>query len=337
MESVADRSSVQVRCYRGDQAGIWKDFLATSNNSTLFHDLDFLSYHPEGKFECHHLLFYQNDDLVALLPAAIVEKSVGKPFLMSPYGASVGGLVLPPRMKVALMLEIIRALQSYASESKLAGIQFRLAPSSYLREPGDLSTFALQLSGFTLDHSSLVFMLPLCRPADELVNQLFSATKRNNVRSSLKQGIHPREVGIEKLDEFYEILVENNSLHEATPTHSKDDLAHLFRLVPQKVRLFMGQHEGREIAGILLFEINDRVATTFYICERQSHKQKIFSPAVLIAHLVKQMAEEGFRYLDLGPSISDTHCNSGAVFFKESLGAEGFARQTWTWVNPQPY
>ena len=76
--------------------------------------------------------------------------------------------------------------------------------------------------------------------------------------------------------------------------------------------------------------LNNIVANTFYICESAAHK-KLCGPAVLIAHIIEQMAIEGFRYLDLGPSVSDVQFNEGVVFFKEGFGARGFCRETWRW------
>jgi hypothetical protein len=334
MESVAKEPGLRFQRYQTHNAGAWKNFLLNSNNGTLFHDLDFLAYHAEGKFEVHHLMIYQGDTLVALLPAAIVEKEPGRRFLQSPYGASVGGFVLPAKLKVATTLEMVRGLQAYARQESLAGIEMRLPPSSYLREPNDLLPFILQISGFTLKHSSLVFMASLHGPREGLADRLLSATKRKNVRSNLRKGVFPREVDPGKLADFYALLLDNWSRHNAVPTHSYSELQNLFQLVPGKLRLFLCQHEGIEIAGVLVFILNEVVANTFYLCELQSLKQDLRGPAVLNSHLIDRMAEEGFRYLDLGPSISDAHYNEGAVYFKEQMGAQGFARQTWCWANP---
>ena len=333
MEPPSQETALRFECYEARDAKTWKEFLAQSNNGTLFHDLDFLAYHPEGKFETHHLMIYQDKTLVALFPAAIVEKSPGHRVLQSPYGASIGGCVVSAKLKVGIALEIVGGLQAYAQRMNLTGIELRLAPNSYMREPNDLFSFTLQIKGFHLEHSSLVFMVPLHGPREGLVNRLLSATKRHNVRSSLKKGLFVREVDQGKLTDFYAILIENHSRHGTTPTHTLAELENLFQLVPGKLRLFLCQQDGVEIAGILVFILNEITANTFYVCERQSFKREFYAPAVLHAYLIDKMAEEGFRYLDLGPSISDTHHNQGTVFFKESMGAQGFSRETLSWTN----
>ncbi|MFI5263453.1 MAG: GNAT family N-acetyltransferase, partial [Candidatus Kapaibacterium sp.] len=59
-------------------------------NGTVFHTQQFLAYHNEGKFQFHHLLFYEGKRLVAVLPGGLREN--GKIY-DSPLGASYGSFV----------------------------------------------------------------------------------------------------------------------------------------------------------------------------------------------------------------------------------------------------
>jgi hypothetical protein len=45
-----------IRPYGPEDADAWKAFLRDSNNGTLFHDLEFLAYHPRGKYDFRHLV-----------------------------------------------------------------------------------------------------------------------------------------------------------------------------------------------------------------------------------------------------------------------------------------
>jgi hypothetical protein len=44
-----------IRLYRQQDVGAWRAFLHDSNNATLFHDLDFLGYHPPDRYDFRHL------------------------------------------------------------------------------------------------------------------------------------------------------------------------------------------------------------------------------------------------------------------------------------------
>lgn len=319
---------ITVKRYQPEQAEEWKKFLAESNNGTLFHDLDFLSYHEAGKFDTHHLMFYQRGKLVSLLPAAIVTEVDGRRFLNSPYGASVGGVVISFRSRLHSVLSILDALKSYVKEIDLDGIEMRISPNIYLIQPNDIVGFGLTLSSFRLTNRWLTFVLPLDLPVEELL----SKKKRYDVRSNIKKGLNPREVGIEGLDPFYDLLTETMSRHRSTPTHQKNELMDILKKVPGRIRLFLCAHEGKEIAGVLVFMLNDSAAYTFYICESYEFRN-MCGPAVLIAHIIERLAQEGIKYLDLGPSASTTGMNKGVMFFKEGLGANGFCRDLWRWES----
>lgn len=323
-------ASISIGVYDPKYAPKWKAFLEASNNGTLYHDLDFLAYHPPERFNTHHLICYDEEDIVALLPAAILTEQDGRRILASPYGGSVGGLVLPREMPTTVALKLVKTLQSYVKGAGLDGMEMRIGPDVYSAKPNDLQGFALMANGFRLTRRSLQYMLPLSKPGARIPERLFSDRRRRYVRSELRQGVNPREVDAHDLDSFYVLLHETHDRLGATPTHQDHELADIFRRVPDRARLFLCSYEGAEIAGSVIFMLNERIASAFYINSSAGNKD-FNAPSVLVAHMAECFAEEGVRYLDLGPSASDSHFNSGVVFFKESLGARGFCRDTWRW------
>ena len=323
--------AITVSRYQPSQAAEWKEFLADSNNGTLFHDLDFLEYHPAERFDTHHLMFRHNGNLIALMPAAIVSEPDGRRFLKSPYGASVGGMVLPHGIGVAATLDLVAQLQSYVLRLGLDGIEMRIGPGVYLRRPNYFLDFSLMAKGFRLVKRWLLHIVPMERPRPDLFSEIFSKSKRYDVRANLKKGLKPREVGPDKVDDFYNLLIETQSRHGTLPTHEKHEIIDLFDRVPGRVRLFLCCQGNAEIAGVLVFILNQMVAYTFYICSRYEHRS-LCGPAVLIAHILEILAEEGVKYLDLGPSsFDDLSLNTDVAFFKEGVGGQGFCRDTWRW------
>lgn len=326
------KSDIIIKRYNPSLAPEWKSFLLKSNNGTLFHDLDFLAYHAEGRFDEHHLMFYRSGRLVALLPAAIVSEPDGRNFLKSPYGASVGGFVIPAHVGIETVLDIISSTQSYAGGIGLHGIELRLGPNIYHHEPNSLIDFCLTYHSFRLTRRWLTFVIPLYSSHTHLSGIVYSKSKKYDIRTNLKKGVSPSEADHKKLDEFYDMLLETLSRHNASPTHSKAELQDIFNKVSGRVRLFLCSYNDIEIAGVLVFMLNACTAYTYYICEKDRFK-KMCGPAVLIAYIADQLAREGIEHLDLGPSASTYHLNRGAVFFKEGLGSEGFCRDEWRWES----
>jgi len=317
--------------YQPSEAAEWRAFLAESSNGTLFHDLDFLEYHPPERFDTHHLIFKRNGKLIALLPAAVVTEPDGRSFLKSPYGGSVGGLVLPLGHNAITTLRLVHLLQGYASSLELAGIEMRIGPNIYDKCPNDELSFALTASGFTLTRRWLSHVVVLPSAPAEVLNRLVSGRRRSYVRSALNQGLEVSVAGLDCLPSFYRILEENRAKHSARPTHTLAELQRIFQLTPERVRLFVCKLQGELIAGSLVFELNDRVAYSFYPCH--DHQFERHRPAAVVTVCIAQYyAGQNFRYLDLGPStFDDLSLNEGLARFKEEMGGVGFCRDTWRW------
>lgn len=306
---------------------LWADVLAASPNATLFHDLEFLRYHPPGRFRFHHLVARRDGKPVALVPGGLVGDP---PVFTSPVGASVGGPALAPDLRIGTLLAIIEALQDHAHRAAWRGITLTLAPAVYHPEVADQLGFALFCRGFRLAHRALCQILPLAPGPGSAFEAAFQQRQVTPVRAARRRGVTTVEGGLDCFDAFIGMLDETYQRHGVPPTHSADEIADLIRRLPDRVRITLAIADAMPIAGLLVFHLNRRVATTFYICTSAAHTREN-GAATAIAGLMDRLAESGCRYLDLGPSTSDQHVNPGAVFFKEGLGAVGHCRDRWTW------
>ena len=57
--------------YTPELAARWDDFVSKANNGTIFHTQRFLSYHPDDRFEHHHLIFDDRGKWAGVLPGAV--------------------------------------------------------------------------------------------------------------------------------------------------------------------------------------------------------------------------------------------------------------------------
>jgi len=83
---------MEVIRYENKYLESWEDFVALSNNGTIFHTRKFLSYHPPDRFKDCSLIFREGNSITALLTACLVV-SDEKQTLVSHKGASFGGFV----------------------------------------------------------------------------------------------------------------------------------------------------------------------------------------------------------------------------------------------------
>jgi Acetyltransferase (GNAT) domain len=319
-------SGLTVRPVQPADHRVWNTHVEISNNGTLFHDLDFLSYHSADRFDFRHLIVERDGRIEAVVPGAVRRDGV----FVSPAGASVGGPAVRRSLAAEQALALVEALQNYARAQHWDGLEFALPPPVYHHSPNQLVEFALTLKGFSLTNRALSFLLPLRRGATDHYQALFAQSRRSYVRANRRKGVTTREAGAEAVDAFLELFQETYDRLGTSATHTPSEIVDLLRRLPHRVRLWLAWLGETAIAGSLVFVLNPNVCCTFYICDRLSHRDH-HGVTVLLADLLDTLAQRDFRYLDLGPSASSTHFNRGVVYFKESLGAQAFCRDSWRW------
>lgn len=318
---------ITVRKFEIEDTPAWQAHLKDSYNSTLYDDLIFLAYHPDGKFDLHHLLFYKDDELVAVMPAALADVN-GKRYLKSPFGASAGGPVFRKAARFAEMRDVIVALNNYVSEQGWAGVIMRTAPAIYFEPQTDNLSFILFTNNYRLNKKWLSMIAVLPESFDKLLEKV-PERKQRYFRQAIKHELKFEDCSVKDLDTFYDILLINRSKFNAVPTHTKRDLDYLLNHCGDRVKMFLTRHNDKAWAGAVTFELNNDVAYVFYLChleEGEALRASLFT----FLKLEEYYINKGFRYFDMGPSsFDDMSINEGGVKFKEESGCTGFNRDEW--------
>lgn len=301
----------------------WDEFVLRSNNGTMFHLQKFLDYHSPDKFTFHHLIFLDNEQIVAVLPA-----SLDNGILESPVGASFGSIVTG-EIKFDRAMELVSALLDYGRKNNLKEIRLTAAPLIYEAHPNQNLDFALLWQGFSYETHYISSAVQL-DPTRDIVDR-FQATVRNYVRQTHRNRNMRVEIN-DRYDQFYPIIKKNLSKHGVNPTHSYDDLMRLKGLLPKNLKLFMVYHNDTPIGGSLLFLCNENVALCFY--NMLLYEFAKYKPIHRVMYeVIKYATEEGFRYVDIGVS-QDTSAddpmtpNESLIAFKESFDARTIMRNT---------
>lgn len=307
----------------------WQSFLATSTNGTLFHDLEFLDYHPSERFRFEHLILRQKEKIIALVPGGIVTVD-GDEIFTSPVGASIGGPAVAKGIRTLQALAMAQALQQYALDRHLVGIDITLPPTAWGEGRIEAFPFALYSRGFRLANRWLCQMLDLGSIPPPRFESLFNKKRKGFVRASIRKGMSVCSGGADLFPLFLEVFEDTYARHGKSATHSPDEILSLLERHPERIQLHLAMLGGRCAAGVLLFRVHPRVAYTFYICSSTELAAEQ-GMVLLLAELADLLPEIGVRWLDLGPSCSDGHYNAGVTFFKESLGCLGACRDRWSW------
>lgn len=317
--------SITVTPYSLEKREIWDAFVARSNNGTMFHTQQFLDYHPVGKWNFHHLMFYEGDTLVGVLPAGMTNDST----LWSPVGASYGSIVTLDT-SFERCLAIVDAFIAYCKMNGITDAYLIPPPLIYTLNYDQHIEYAMlfRKADFELHYISHAIEL---KHGTDFLNH-FDATARKTVRKILRE----QSIWIEESTDyatFHEILVENKARHNTTPTHTLADLLRLAELMPDRLKLLMVYKQDVPIAGSLLFLTNQKVVLCFYNMLKYEYEHE--KPIYLIMHETCRWAQEnGYRWVDIGVS-QDTKAEDpmtpslGLITFKERFDSRGILRNTY--------
>ncbi len=316
---------IQVINYEPKFRQIWDEFVEKSNNGTLFHLQAFLDYHPAGKFNFHHLMFLENERLLALLPGGIV----GDKIFWSPVGASYGSLVTEV-LPFEKALHLVDSMMEYFDSNGFKEIFLIPPPIIYNRVITQNIEYAMLYRKFDFELHYISHAIHLKNCADFISS--FDKTARKTIRKILRDG----KIKIQQSDDyptFNEILLRNKAKHNARPTHSLEDMIRLSQLVPNKVRLNMVYYENKAIAGSWLFLCNPKVVLCFYnmLLYEYEHLKPIY---FIMYETVRWAIENGYEWVDIGVS-QDTKADDpmtpaiSLINFKERFNSHGILRSTY--------
>lgn len=311
---------------------LWDRFIDRSMNGTVFHKQQFLRYHPAGRFDFHHLLFFFGSKLVAVLPGGLRE---GGHVFESPLGASYGSFVTED-ISAQMALDVVQGFEEYVRRHSIEEVFLTAPPVIYQPVLTQNLDFALLYRGYAYQRHYISHAIDLRHSGQPF--DRFQSVARKHVRHVTRT--HP-EVWIEEsqpatlrdmLTEFYPILLENKAKYHAKPTHSFDELLQLETLLPDFMKLFLVRVGDEAIAGSLLFLANDRVTLIFYHMLRYAfeHLKPIY---LLMDRVTRWSKEHGYYFVDIGVSQDTSDANPmtpalSLIHFKEKFDSRGVLRST---------
>lgn len=314
--------AIEIIRYSETYKEAWDRFVLSSNNGTIFHLQRFLDYHPKTRFNWHHLLFMEKNNIVAVLPGA----AMGTTF-ESPIGASYGSIVTKA-IDFGTSLDLVDVFSEYCRHNGFERALLTPPPFIYQNVTSQNLEYAFAYRGFAYDKHYISHSIRLDSP--DFVSS-FQSTARRYIHKYLRE----KTLRVEMCDDyeaFYPILVKNKARHGVKPTHTLEELLRLKKLLPENLALFLVYKGSKPIAGSLMFGCNKQVALCFYNMLLYEYEE--YNPIHVVMYEVSRWAQEkGFAWIDIGVS-QDTKAEnpmtpaSNLIRFKEKFNAFGILRST---------
>ena len=303
---------ITIKRYTDEFQKEWDVFNQTAKNRLFMFDRNYMDYHRD-RFQDHSLMFYDEGELVALLPACETDGT-----LVSHGGLTYGGFLTNIGMKQHTMNDCMEALAAYGREQGWSGIVYKPIPYIYHSQPAEEDRYALYANGgklVTVDASTYVNLeAPLKMPKGRKAQ--VSRAKREGVTIEVRTGAEDYEAFIALENEVLQ------ARHDTRAVHTGAELKLLHDRFPDNIHLFAAMKDGKMIAGTVVFEYDSAVHTQYMAANEEARQIGALDLAVAT---VLEKYRETKRWLDFG--ISTEH---GRVFLNEGLIAqkEGFGGRT---------
>lgn len=302
-----NKKTVNMSVYKPENKSQWNNFVNASKNGVFLFNRDYMEYHSD-RFIDHSLMFYHNEQLLAVFPAN--EKN-GE--LCSHGGLTFGGVISGYDMTTQLMLEVFEELKEHCLTQGFSKIVYKAIPQIYHSAPADEDLYALFRFGAKLIGRNVSSSILLSKKSD------FSKKRREAIKKAKNNNLLVKQsfdfTGFMKMVE--EVVSER---HDAKPVHSPEEMDLLARRFPDNIKLFSSYKNNVMVAGCLIYE-SKNVAHGQYAAN-STLGRTVSAQNVIIDYMINEYFVYK-KYFDFGTSTLDFGrvLNEGLIAHKESFGA----------------
>lgn len=309
---------MKVVLYQSDYKEAWNSFLEQINSASFLFHRDFMEYHNQ-RFNDHSLLCYEDNQLIALLPAHSKENT-----LCSHFGLSYGGILHTASLTLASYLSILSALAQHAKQQGFEALILNEIPLIYQQ------SFASHLPfvGHALHATPTVQLLST---VDFRHPVPLNTNRKRMIQKGKKNGYLIREDST-ATDFWQQILVPRlHDRYHTTPVHTLEEMNQLMQAFPQSIKqVNVYDTQGTIVGGTTLF-IQPHIVHLQYIAGNNVDNSK--GALDLLIHTLLEQYKTKVRYFDFGSShLSPMQLNQGLLYWKESFGARSIPQYCYSFL-----
>jgi hypothetical protein len=312
IKSQSEEKTLHAEVYKSIYKASWDNFVSQSKNGVFLFFRDYLEYHS-NRFLDHSLLFFKDNELVAVLPANLANN-----ILYSHGGLTFGGVISGTDMSQVLMLEIFDKLIEHCQNQGITRIIYKPTPHIYHTLPAEEDLYALYLNNAKL--TSRIVASTIYLPQKREMKQLRKRTIKKALKNNL---IVKRSYNFKEFMKIsQEILKER---HDSKPVHSVREIEYLAAKFPENIKLFASYKGDEMLAGVVMYENNQVVHAQY--AANSSQGWDFGAEDIIFDYLIKEHYSDR-KYFDFGSSnekigqvFQAKLLNNGLINYKEGFGA----------------
>lgn len=298
---------MNIEIYQKAHKSLWDEFVQKSKNGNFLFLRDYMEYHQD-RFHDSSLLIFDNQKLIALLPAHIKEK-----VFASHLGLTFGGFITSETMKVPIMLDIFEVVLKHLKEKGCNQFLYKTTPHIHHKLPAEEDRYALfRLDAKLFRRDAFSIVMQDCKVP-------YQERRLRSIKKALKANIKC-EFSLD-LKTYWDILCTTLEIgHGVKPVHSLEEIKILQSRFPQHIKLYACFSEKKMLAGVIVYE-TDLVARSQYIAATEEGKES-GALDLLFSYLLENVYKKK-KCFDFGPSNEQNgrFLNKGLIDQKEGFGA----------------
>lgn len=299
---------IEVKRYNTEDALTWDDFVSQSKNGTFILKRGFMDYHQD-RFLDHSLMIYQDDKLLAVVPAHQKDD-----VLYAHQGLTYGGFVWHQKIKFTQAFECFKAALAYTHDQGINTLNLKEIPRIYARIPSDELDYFLNLAQAQCLKKEVALVI-------DYNNALgFEKNRREGLNRARRHDL--RVVCDDNYEGFWNsiLIPELSQKHQAKPVHSLEEIKLLAGRFPDEIKQVSVYYNDKLVAGTTVF-LTPTVVHPQYVMG-DADKNKLGSIDFAYEFIINEFAQDR-RYFDFNTSseAEGTLLNSGLLFWKQTCGA----------------
>ena len=299
---------IEIKKYNHELQQQWDCFVLAAKNGHFMFCRDYMDYHSD-RFHDFSLLFYSDNELIAVMPA-----NIDGSILHSHQGLSFGGLIMSKEVKTPLIKTVFDTLLQFLKNQEITKLIYKQIPHIYYSLPSQEDTYFLFNLGATLSRVDLTSTIYYESKIP------FSSRRKRGIKTALKNNIRIEKTN--NYQSYHKVLSDVlEHTHGTKPTHTLAEMELLASKFPNNISLYVAlDNEGNTLAGVQIFEMN-HWSHAQYIASSIKGKE-VGALDLLFNELIDNIYKDK-KVFDFGISTEQggTILNTGLVTQKEEFGA----------------
>ena len=308
-----------VKRYESNYFNSWNAFISSAKNATFLFHRDFMEYHSD-RFEDFSLMVYEEDKLVAVMPANRVGSTV-----FSHQGLTFGGLVIPLKNKANITNEIIDAVVLFLKENAILELFYKQLPIFYFSKVSSEIDYFLLQKGAKLVRKDMDLAINLSK------NLMISKSKLKHFN---KSNVNLQIVEETDFTFFWNYVLQPRLKNKFNlkPVHNLAEISLLKSYFPNNIKQFSAYFEKKIVAGITIFDFGDVIKSQYGATTKEGEQLRALD--FLFITLINKYKKEGKLYFDMGivNENEGKEFNTGLLNQKEELGCDIYNQDYYKWT-----